>query len=98
VALAEMAVASGVGFQAAIGRSAGELFGEAPSRLLVSASAEAAAALRAGAEAAGLQARTVGTAGGDRLVLEGAVDLPLTRAVEAWQGAIPSALALVTDA
>jgi phosphoribosylformylglycinamidine synthase len=97
VALAEMAVASGVGFRAEIGRSAVELFGEAPSRLLVSASAGAAATLRAGAEAAGLEARTIGIAGGDRLVLEGAVDLPLTRAVEAWRGAIPSALALVTD-
>jgi phosphoribosylformylglycinamidine synthase len=106
VALAEMAVASGVGFHSQVGAapdgpaasgapSAAELFGEAPSRLLVSADARAATALRADAEEAGLEVLAIGRAGGDRLVVDGAFDIPLDRAQDAWRTALPDALALV---
>ncbi|HET6963275.1 MAG TPA: phosphoribosylformylglycinamidine synthase subunit PurL [Acidimicrobiales bacterium] len=100
VALAEMAVASGVGFEVDLGRTpaVADLFGEAPSRIVLSVPPAAAAQVTEQAVAAGLTATTIGTAGGDRMILAGGFDLPLADAAGAWKGAIPGALALVADA
>lgn len=100
VALAEMALSSGVGFQADMGAEpdAAALFAEGPSRLLVSARPETAATVRTRAEEAGLRVTPIGTAGGDRLRIAGALDVALDQARHAWRQAIPEALALVADA
>jgi phosphoribosylformylglycinamidine synthase len=99
VALAEMALSSGVGFRVDLGGpDATALFGEGPSRLLVSARSETAATVRRRAEDAGLKVTAIGTAGGDRMVIVGAVEMGLEEAGQAWKGAIPDALALVGDA
>ena len=45
------------------------------------------------ATSVGLAARTIGTAGGERLVIEGAFELPLADAASAWRDAIPASLA-----
>ena len=66
VALAEMAVAGEVGFEVAGLAGLGELFSEAPSRVVVCTSD--ADAVLDGARAAGVPATRLGRAGGDRLV------------------------------
>ena len=99
VALAEMAVASGVGFRADLGPDpdATTLFGEGPSRVLLSVAPAAVETIRRRAEEAGLEARTLGTAGGDHLTVSGAFDIVLGEASDAWKGAIPEALSLASD-
>jgi phosphoribosylformylglycinamidine synthase II len=96
VALAEMAVASGVGFRVDLGPdpSSSALFGEGPSRVLLSVAPDRAEAIRAGAVEAGLEAVALGVAGGDRLVIEHAVDLDISEAGERWKRALPEALAV----
>jgi phosphoribosylformylglycinamidine synthase len=90
VALAEMAVAGGVG--ARIARPAGELFGEAPSRVLLSVAEAAVADVRARAGGLGVEVVDLGAAGGDRLVVEGAFDLGLDEMTSAWRDRLPDAL------
>ena len=94
VALGEMAVRSGIGFR--VGGVAAEghvgLFGEAPSRVVVCVDPAWEPGLRDRAAAAGVAVSELGVAGGDRLVVEGLVDVSLAEAVEAWSSALPSAL------
>ena len=94
VALAEMAVRSGVGFT--IGADAipdhSCLFGEGPSRVLLSVAPERVDAVRALAEAAGVAVRELGGAGGDRLLIEGLVDVSVAETTDAWRNALPRAL------
>ncbi|MGH9179452.1 MAG: phosphoribosylformylglycinamidine synthase subunit PurL [Acidimicrobiales bacterium] len=93
VALAEMAVRSGTGFTVAGVDGHAGLFSESPSRVVVGAATpDAAAEVEARAGAAGVPVTRLGTAGGDRLVVEGLVDVALADATEAWRGAIPRAL------
>ena len=95
VALAEMAVRSGIG---CVGAGAGadlaghaELFSELPSRVLVATDRPDEVLARAGA--AGVPAAVLGRAGGDRLVVDGLVDLPLAEVRRARAtGALPRAL------
>jgi phosphoribosylformylglycinamidine (FGAM) synthase-like enzyme len=96
VALAEMAVQSGVGFSVPAGRLANHsaLFGEAPSRVVLSVAPDRVAAVVAAADAAAVAVSDLGGAGGDRLVVSGLVDVDLTEAVEAWRTALPRALGL----
>jgi phosphoribosylformylglycinamidine synthase II len=82
VALAEMALGSGVGCR--VGGLAGPgvpahvaLFGEGPSRVLFSVASEALDDLASRCVAADVPWAELGVAGGDRLVVEGAVDLAL---------------------
>ena len=92
VALAEMAVRSGVGFRVTgIGGHAG-LFSEAPSRAVICARPEQAADVVRRAADAGVAATLLGGSGGDRLVLEGLVDVGLDVATRRWRDAIPAAL------
>jgi phosphoribosylformylglycinamidine synthase subunit PurL len=88
VALAEMAVRSGVGFRVSGIADHVELFNEAPSRVIVCTTNPDAV------RATGLPVIELGTAGGDRLVVDGLFDLSVQEATEAWQGAIPAALAV----
>ncbi|HMC40608.1 MAG TPA: AIR synthase related protein, partial [Acidimicrobiales bacterium] len=94
VALAEMAVASGVGFRVEMDLSASGLFGEAPSRVLVSVAPALMGDVVQAAAAAGLEASTIGTAGGARLVVGTVMDLALAEATRWWRDALPGALAL----
>jgi phosphoribosylformylglycinamidine synthase len=91
-ALAEMAVQSGVGFRVVGIPDHVALFGEGPSRVVVSVPAAATAELRARTENAGVGVVALGRAGGDRIVVDGLVDVSLADAVRAWQRALPEAL------
>ena len=91
VALAEMAVRSGVGFRAGGIDGHVALFSESPSRVVVCAQGFDEEVLRR-ARAAGVSASVLGTAGGERLVVDGLVDVGLGEAEAAWHHAIPDAL------
>jgi phosphoribosylformylglycinamidine synthase len=93
VALAEMAVRSGVGFRVAGVESHVELFAESPSRVAVCAEPDAAQEVFRRAGDAGVPATFLGGSGGDRLVVEGLVDVSVEEATAAWRDAIPHALA-----
>ncbi|HWG74939.1 MAG TPA: phosphoribosylformylglycinamidine synthase subunit PurL [Acidimicrobiales bacterium] len=95
VALGEMAVRSGVGFTVAGIADHDELFGEAPSRVVVSVAPGAAGAVVAATEAAGVACVDIGSAGGERLVVEGLVDVSVAEATESWRTALPRMLGVV---
>src|SRR5262249_52170834 len=96
-ALAESAIAGGVGAEVDLPpapRADVAMFGESAGRVLVSARDEDEAALRA--LAGDVPFRRIGTAGGERLVLRACgrtAELALDEASEAWERAIPEALA-----
>jgi len=90
VALAECALASGVGCVVEGVDGHGELFGESPGRVVVST--RNPDELCARAEQAGVPASVIGRAGGDRLVVEGLVGLSLTEVAASWRSALPEAL------
>ena len=99
LALAELAVASGVGLHARGAAVADHvlLFSESPSRAVVCVAPgengeRAAAELRTRAAGARVPVSELGAAGGERLVIGGLVDVGLEQASEAWRGAIPAAL------
>ena len=93
VALTEMAVRSDTGFRVdGVGDIAG-LFGEHPSRALVCVAPDQLAEVHRRHVDAGVPATLLGTAGGDRLVVEGLLDLALADAVAAWRDKLPAALA-----
>ncbi len=94
VALAEMAVRSGVGFRVSHVADHVALFGEGPSRVVLSVPDAVVAEVEARTEAAGLGAAVLGRAGGDRLVVDTLLDVGLDEAVAVWQGALPQALAV----
>jgi phosphoribosylformylglycinamidine synthase len=92
VALAEMAIAGATG--ASVGGVDGHaaLFGEAPSRVLLSVAPPSVDAIVARAAAADVPARILGTAGGDRLRIDGLVDVALADAILSWRQRIPAAI------
>ena len=92
LALAEMAVASGVGFDVTGVTDHRGLFSEAPSRVVACVAPDREADVVARAEAAGVPVRALGTAGGDRLVVAGLVDLGLDEAIATWRNRLPDAL------
>ncbi len=92
LALAEMAVRSGVGFRVTGIVDHAALFGEGPSRVILCVPDRAVAEVQARAAAAGLARMELGLAGGDRLVVQGLVDLALADAAAAWRDALPLAL------
>ncbi|MDQ6840039.1 MAG: phosphoribosylformylglycinamidine synthase subunit PurL [Actinomycetota bacterium] len=94
VALAEMAVASDVGFRVGALTTTSELFGEGPSRVVCSVPADAVGDLTVRAGGAGLAVVDLGRAGGDRLIIEGSMDLAIDQARQAWRSALPQVLAL----
>jgi phosphoribosylformylglycinamidine synthase len=67
-----------------------ELFTEAPSRVVVCTTRRNELISRA-AEA-GVAFRVLGTAGGDRVVVEGLVDLDIAEVTASWRDCLPSRL------
>jgi phosphoribosylformylglycinamidine synthase len=90
VALAELAVRSGVGVQVSGVADHHELFTEAPSRVVVCTTRSHELLSRAAD--AGVGFRVLGTAGGDRIVVDDLVDLDLAGAAAAWRGRLPDLL------
>jgi phosphoribosylformylglycinamidine synthase II len=92
VALAEMALRSGMGWELLGPYGREELFCESPSRVVVCAAPEVSPRVLEEAAAAGVPASFLGISGGERLRVGGLLDVGLDEATEAWRGAIPSAL------
>jgi phosphoribosylformylglycinamidine synthase len=90
-ALAEMAVRSRTGLVVRGMATAAELFTESPSRVVVCAADPGGIAARA--RAAGVTVTELGIAGGDRLVVEGLVDVALDDVIHAWRSTLPERLA-----
>jgi len=91
VALAEMAVRSGVGCSVHGVHGPAELFTEAPSRVLASVAPDRLGEVRDAARNAGVALALLGTAGGDRLAIDGLVDLGLDEASDVWRDRLPAA-------
>jgi phosphoribosylformylglycinamidine synthase subunit PurL len=100
VALVEAALAAGVGATVDLPEVPGvsgqaplaALVSETASRALLATPPEAAGELGAMAAAAGVPIARLGATGGDRLVVPGLLDLPLSRLRDAYEGALPGAL------
>jgi phosphoribosylformylglycinamidine synthase len=92
LALAEAAVQGGIGFEVDGIESHAALFSEAPSRVLLCVASEHVAEVEGRAAEAAVPLQRVGEARGDRLVVEGLVDVLLADAVAAWRDRIPAAL------
>ena len=90
-----MAIAGECGFAVALGS---ELvpslawFSESTSRVVVALDPALADDLVERARAANVPAQRLGTAGGDRLVADGAFAVTLADATHAWRDALPTAL------
>jgi phosphoribosylformylglycinamidine synthase len=93
VAVGEMAARSGVGALLSGVADAATLFSEWPGRVVACVPEGSLAAVAARAAAAGVALTELGTAGGDRLVVDGLVDLELERVVAAHCDALPGAMA-----
>ena len=93
-ALAEMAVRSGIGCRVAGPADHIELFSESPSRAVICAEPDAAQDVFRLAVAAGVPCAFLGGSGGDRIVVQGLVDLAVSEAVDAWRKSLPDALAV----
>ena len=95
LALAEMAVRSGVGFDADIPEGGGHvgLFHEGPSRVVACVDDQHLPVVTARADAAGVPLAILGRAGGRRLRVDGLLDLDLGEATTRWRSSLPSAMA-----
>ena len=92
LALAEMAVSSGVGFTAARVADHGALFGESAGRAVLCVAADQVRAVLDVLEAHGVPHARVGAAGGDRLAVKDLLDVALADAVAAWGSRLPAAI------
>jgi phosphoribosylformylglycinamidine synthase len=92
VTLAEMAVRSNTGFVVDGVADHAELFGEGPSRVIVSVPVPALDEVQSRVAAAGVGCVRLGEGGGDRLVVAGLLDVSLSEARAAWRDALPAAL------
>jgi phosphoribosylformylglycinamidine synthase len=100
VALAEMAIAGRCGFRVtspapALG-AVPAWFSESASRVVVAVGTDRVAGVVDRARAAAVPVTELGDAGGDRLIAEGAFDIPLAEAIAMWRDAIPAALSPAT--
>jgi len=91
-ALAEMAVRSGVGARCSGVDGPAALLAEAPGRVVLGVAPDRLGAVRAAAAEAGVPLAELGRAGGDRIVVDGLVDLDLAEATAAWRDRLPDAL------
>ena len=93
VALGEMAVRSGLGFEVSVGGADHVwLFAESASRVIACVLPEHVDAVLAAAAEAGVPAVNVGAVATDRLRVDDLVDVALDDALAAWRGRIPGAL------
>jgi phosphoribosylformylglycinamidine (FGAM) synthase-like enzyme len=90
LALAESALRSGVGCRVDGVADHAELFSESSSRVVLGT--QRPDEVLAGAAAAGVPGRVIGSAGGDRIVVTGLLDIAVAEAAEAWRVALPGAL------
>jgi phosphoribosylformylglycinamidine synthase subunit PurL len=97
VALAEMAMASLKGAKISLndcrGLAHALLFGEDQARYVVAIPADLANFVCASAESAGVPFRTLGTVGGEMLVIDDLISLPVTQLVNAHESWFPSFMA-----
>jgi phosphoribosylformylglycinamidine synthase subunit PurL len=92
LALAELAVRSGVGVTAARVAGHAELFGESAGRAVLCVAADQVRAVLDVLEAHGVPHARIGAAGGDRLAVKDLFDLPLADATAAWSRRLPDAI------
>ncbi|MBW3626112.1 MAG: phosphoribosylformylglycinamidine synthase subunit PurL [Actinobacteria bacterium] len=92
VALAELVARSGVGADLDGVDGHGELFSEAPGRVVACVAAEDLAEVERRAGVAGVALARLGTAGGDRLVVAGVVDLGVAQIVDTWRNTLPATM------
>ena len=93
VTLAELALHAELGIHVGGISGHAELFAEAPSRVVVCVTDQAARQeVEARSAEAGLPIRRIGRVGGDRFLIDGLVDLEMPVLAAAWRGAIPDAL------
>ncbi len=92
LALAEMAVRSGVGFTAARIADHAELFGESAGRAVLCVAPDQVRTVLDALEAAGVPHARIGVAAGDRLVVKDLLDVSLADATAAWRDQLPAAL------
>jgi len=96
VALAECAIRSGVGVDAALpevgGRPELALFAESAARAILSCTEADAAAVLERARRHGVPAARIGTTGGERLRIAPGVDVSLADAHHVWSRTLPEAL------
>jgi phosphoribosylformylglycinamidine synthase len=92
LALAEMAVKSGVGFNVARVADHAELFAESPSRVVLCVEPNELTPVLNVLEHAGVPHARIGVATGDRLQVKGLVDVSLADATATWRERIPAAL------
>ncbi|MGB6058955.1 MAG: phosphoribosylformylglycinamidine synthase subunit PurL [Microthrixaceae bacterium] len=92
LALGEMAVASSVGFVVNGIDSHGQLFSESAGRAVISVSEANRAAVAELLDASGVEWESLGRAGGDRLTVQGQLDISLGVAQGQWTGTLPDAL------
>ncbi|HSP20549.1 MAG TPA: phosphoribosylformylglycinamidine synthase subunit PurL [Myxococcaceae bacterium] len=66
------------------------LFGEDASRVIISYAPEFEAEVAAVCQRAGVPFASIGSVGGDRLVLSGLLDVPVARLSDAWRSGVPA--------
>ncbi|MDZ4745712.1 MAG: phosphoribosylformylglycinamidine synthase subunit PurL [bacterium] len=95
VALAEMSMGNGIGADIAFPfeKHAGHLFGEAQSRIIISAAPSQRDEIRSRCEAASVPFVTLGTTGGNRFVVADLVDCSVEDLRESYEGALPRIMA-----
>ena len=91
VALAEAAVAGGVGAAVHGVAGVGGLFGESPSRVLAAVAPAQLDVVRRRADEAGVPLRAIGRCEGDRLVVDGLLDVSLAALARRWRDELPVA-------
>jgi phosphoribosylformylglycinamidine synthase len=92
VALSEMAVSSGIGYQAARIPDHAALFSESPSRVVLCVEPDKLQTVLNVAEAAGVLATRIGLASGDRCSVKDLYVLALDDVTAAWRDRLPAAL------
>jgi phosphoribosylformylglycinamidine synthase subunit PurL len=94
VALAESCIQGGIGARIKFSHEAGmgELFGEAPSRVVVSLAAADEAGVRQALQSAGVPFREMGEVTGERLVISDLIDVSVADLEAAWERTIPAAM------
>ncbi len=92
LAVAEMVVRTGIGVRLAGIDGHAALFSESPSRVVACVAPHRVGEVVEQAAAAGVPVTRLGEAGGDRLVMDGLVDLDVVDATATWRRALPTAL------